>query len=259
MLLYRMAVVEPQSRLLALPDPCLLVVLQCCAADSHHSLFSAARSHSRLHQAAVLALRSIRAEVPGQLQLDSVMLYLRKHWSNVDRIFIRGPKDRHVTRHHLPTSLQISSLHLERISLQLGVLGAAAALAALKQLQLESCSLVGIVTAGVTEAFSQLLMWLDHLSVVDVFVNAERTQFPTSVFQQQQQQQQQQLTYLELAGVRLQGPDEASPALQPLQALTGLVDLRLHKVIALDCQITDDMLSGMHGLTCLDSAGGTDD
>jgi hypothetical protein len=34
--------------LLALPDDCLLAVLQCCAADDPHSVFSIARVHSRL-------------------------------------------------------------------------------------------------------------------------------------------------------------------------------------------------------------------
>jgi hypothetical protein len=64
------------SWLLALPDPCLLAVLQCCAADDRRSLFSAARAHSRLHQAAVLALSSITAVVSHQQQADSVLVYV---------------------------------------------------------------------------------------------------------------------------------------------------------------------------------------
>jgi hypothetical protein len=40
-------------------------------------------------------------------------------------------------------------------------------------------------------------------------------------------QRLQQLTYLELAKVLLKGPDRATPPLQPLQALTRLVDLRI--------------------------------
>jgi hypothetical protein len=54
--------------LLALPDPCLLAVLQYCAEDDRCSLFNAARAHSRLHQAAVLALRSIKAITNRQQQ-----------------------------------------------------------------------------------------------------------------------------------------------------------------------------------------------
>jgi hypothetical protein len=48
------------SLLLALPDPCLLTVLQYCAADDQRGLCSAARAHSRLHQAAVEVLCSIQ-------------------------------------------------------------------------------------------------------------------------------------------------------------------------------------------------------
>jgi hypothetical protein len=60
-----MASKEPApSLLLALPDPCLVAVLRCCAADSQCSLFNAARAHSRLRQAAVLALRSITTVHP---------------------------------------------------------------------------------------------------------------------------------------------------------------------------------------------------
>jgi hypothetical protein len=52
--------------LLALPDSCLLALLQSYAADDQRSLFSAARAHSRLHQAAVAALHSITAHAPKQ-------------------------------------------------------------------------------------------------------------------------------------------------------------------------------------------------
>ena len=64
----------------------------------------------------------------------------------------------------------------------------------------------------------------------------------------------QQLTYLELACVYLQGPDLEGPALQPLQALTRLADLRLAPVIAPDSLVAVDgsMLSGMQHLTRLE-------
>jgi hypothetical protein len=66
-----------QSVLLTeLPDPCLLRVLQCCAADDQRSLLSAARAHSRLHQAAVQALSSITLQgVTHQHQADGVLLW----------------------------------------------------------------------------------------------------------------------------------------------------------------------------------------
>jgi hypothetical protein len=72
--------------LLQLPDACLLAVLQCCA-DEPCSLFSAARAHSRLHQAAVLAASSISFVLKeGRLvkerpdQTDSWLLYLSNIW-----------------------------------------------------------------------------------------------------------------------------------------------------------------------------------
>jgi hypothetical protein len=68
--------------------------------------------------------------------------------------------------------------------------------------------------------------------------------------------QMQQLTHLELASITPQRTGEASPALQPLQALTGLVDLRLNLpwprgwgTLPL---VSDSMLSGMQHLTRLE-------
>jgi hypothetical protein len=68
-------------------------------------------------------------------------------------------------------------------------------------------------------------------------------------------QRLQQLTHLELASIKLQGPDQGANALQPLQALTGLVDLQL--VATAGVQFGDEdiptasILAGMHRLTCL--------
>ena len=84
------AVLSPQvmgsegSWLLALPDPCLLLVLQCFAADDYRSLIHAARAHSRLHQAAVVALRSITASVRHQQQMEGVIAYVGKHSQHVN-------------------------------------------------------------------------------------------------------------------------------------------------------------------------------
>lgn len=71
---------EAAVSLVQLPDACLLAVMRCCAADpdSPRSVCSAARTHSRLHQAAVEALSSITARVDQQ-QADSVVRYLAKH------------------------------------------------------------------------------------------------------------------------------------------------------------------------------------
>jgi hypothetical protein len=83
--------------------------------------------------------------------------------------------------------------------------------------------------------------------------------FPTGALQQLQQ-----LTYLELADMRLLGPDQEQPALQPLQVLTRLVDLRLTSVGAYGSvqepgsRITASMLASMHNLTCLHMSSGVE-
>jgi hypothetical protein len=82
-----MALEEPASTLLDLPDPCLVAVLRCCANDQR-CLCSAARAHSRLHQAAVLALRSITAVKATQQQAHSMLQYLEKHGQHLDSISI---------------------------------------------------------------------------------------------------------------------------------------------------------------------------
>jgi hypothetical protein len=65
-------------------------MLQCCAADSYRTLFSAAMSHSRLHQAAAVALRTVTAVVPRQHLADGVLLYLANHGQHVERLNLQG-------------------------------------------------------------------------------------------------------------------------------------------------------------------------
>jgi hypothetical protein len=76
---------ELPMQLHQLPDPCLLAVLQYCAQDLG-SLFSAARAHSRLHQAAVEALRCISVHRLTQQRVNQLMRYLSKHGQHVDSI-----------------------------------------------------------------------------------------------------------------------------------------------------------------------------
>lgn len=49
-------------------SPVLLSVMRYCAADGHHSLFSAATAHSTLHQAAVLTFNTSDFGIPAVLQ-----------------------------------------------------------------------------------------------------------------------------------------------------------------------------------------------
>jgi hypothetical protein len=160
-----------------------VTVLRCCAADSHHSLFNAARAHSRLRQAAVLALRSITAVLPDQQQADSVLLYLRKHGKHIDSIDIKGrPRNNRedlTASIILPSNLQLSSLQLSYLKVQLqpghgfqGVLGCAG-VQTLKKLRLSSCELPNEAAAqGLTAALSELPAGLEHLCIL---VAARRT------------------------------------------------------------------------------------
>lgn len=104
------------SLLLALPGECLVGILQCFAAEDLCSLFSAARSHSKLHQAAVTALRSMTVAVTQKQQLDGVLHYLGKYSKHIDSLTVRNstswPHPR-ITLRQLPSNLQLSSLNLQ--------------------------------------------------------------------------------------------------------------------------------------------------
>lgn len=67
-----------------LPDPCLLVVLQ-CSPDDPAGLCSAARAHSRLQ----CQCKCISADVYQQKQVARVMMYARKY-SRVHSISLQG-------------------------------------------------------------------------------------------------------------------------------------------------------------------------
>jgi hypothetical protein len=133
---------EASLLLTDLPDPCLLVVLRCLS-DDPDSLCSAARAHSRLHQAAVVALGTVSAKITTQQQVADSLPYLRKHSQHIDSMQLRGGGATPVSLsvlHQPPPNLHLTSLILFGFGLQLrpdgfqGVLGAA--VRSLKQLRL---------------------------------------------------------------------------------------------------------------------------
>ena len=206
----------------------------------------------------MLALRSITAVVNRQQQADGVMQYLNKHHQHIDSVQLKS----RAVLSALPTNLQLRSLQLDWVRLQLqpgdgfhGVLGAAGT--ALKQLRLSECTLVGDVGANV---LSHLPAGLEHLSISELRLSAspESLQTQKLVFQTGVLQTLQQLTHLELALIKLQGPDRVANAVQPLQALNGLVDLRLagmcRRLDESDSPliVTASILSSMPLLTRLD-------
>lgn len=247
---------EPRSLLLELPEECLVAVMRCCAADDLCSFFSAARSHSRLHQAAMAALHTVSAVVSQQQQADSMLLFLGKQGQQVDRLDLEQTGASIITVRQLPPNLRLGSLCLDRLHLQLqpadgfrGVLGAAEGIAALKQLQLRRCKLRD-GNDGLAAALAQLPAGLEALCFAFVRGIGYWALLPTAALQRLLQ-----LTSLQLARVLLQGADEASPVLQPLQALTRLVDLQLDMVDTTDgapVRLTASMLSNTCSLTCLE-------
>jgi hypothetical protein len=249
-----MAIEEPASTLLELPDQCLVAVLRCC--NNQRCLLSAAKAHSRLHQAAVIALRSIKAVKATQQQADGMLQYLEKHGQHLDSISISGDMGCTITL-PLAGNVQLNTIHsvqLDRVGLHpclqlqpghglLGVLGPAAGVAALTQLRLSDCKLRDTAAAdALASAFWQLPQGMQHLSIKSSTV---RFRLPAGVCRQLQQ-----LTRLELICIDVVGSDGTSSKLQDLPSLTRLVDLQLHTVWHVD--ITGDMLSGMRHLTRLE-------
>jgi hypothetical protein len=296
-----------ESLLLALPDPCLLAVLQFCAVSDQRSLFSAARTHSKLHQAAAAALRSITADLPQLQQAHSVKLYLRNHTQHVSSINLTATEVYPVRVRQFPPELQLKSLQLEWFHLQLlpgtprqvsnpllpqpsfqGVLGDAASVAALTQLRLADCDLLDELSSGGLAALSVLPTRLEHLSISRIYSGSFKAHFPAGVLPRLQQ-----LTYLELADMYLLHPPMAeslglpplfffgmegngeegegegikaweTAALQPLQALTRLVELQLDNLQfdrgedTSHCRITASIIPSSSHLKRLVLSGGVE-
>ena len=241
---------EPMQ-LLQLPDPCLLAVLQCCA-DDPRSLLSAARAHPRLHQAAVAALSSVSAEgITQQQVVDNVGLYLSKHGHHVSSVSVAGVVCGKLKLRQLPPNLQLDKLSLTDLLLQLqpgsGFQGVVQPGLPLKHLRLCRCAVLDGAEA-LTAALA-LLPGLQHLSLdLTSMYTQRRFRLPADVLSGLQQ-----LTYLELEGVKVKGPDPGCLALQPLQALTRLAGLRLS--VGETTAVTSSMLSGMQHLTRLELTG----
>jgi hypothetical protein len=119
--------------LLELPDVCLHAVLRCLAPDPR-SLFSAARAHSKLYQAALMLLTSIKCvstwPQPQQQHINSFLLYLSRHCqrvSGIDTHILAAPDPLSGRRaageedmqaaylHEFPAGLQLRSLVLHAV------------------------------------------------------------------------------------------------------------------------------------------------
>jgi hypothetical protein len=245
------------TNLLALPDQCLLAVMQCCAHDTP-STISAATAHSRLHQAAVEALGSmtvISAKCRDQARVDSMLLYLSKHGQHVRSLALHGQQRWDVQRLELPLSLtKLEGLLLEgmRLHLQPGSGGTQGVLRAglhLTRLELSDCMLLDGV-----EALAAALMQLpdlEHLRAGSLSTKGMQVFFPFDVLPHLQQ-----LTCLIL--VHSQGrasnriARKGDITSQSLQALTRLADLEFASPgSSYRERVTADMLSSADQLTRL--------
>jgi hypothetical protein len=250
------------SWLLELPDSCLMAVLQRTADDlGLQSLFSAARAHSKLHETATVALRSISVTNLHWQQAHSLLLYLAQHGQHVDSLALQEDQKwaKPVFHLQLPAKVQPGSLQLPGFQIQLqpgktcrGVLGPAA-WKVLQQLRIADCVVLD-GQAGLAAALMQLPA-LEHLSLVRprVFQSAfvDRTHKLT-VMTAGVLPQLQHLTYLELDSVDSMQAESWQAYMQGLELLTHLQDLRLAPDWA-DQQhcFTASMLSGAHQLTRL--------
>jgi hypothetical protein len=229
--------------LLQLPDPCLLAVLQCLT-DDPVSLFSAARAHSRLNQAAVVALSSIKVTVKNAQQLDySLLPYLDKHGQHVNSLAVQGRCVSSVKLRELPANLQLTQLQLEgnlRVQLQprdcyQGVLRPGLPL---KQLRL-GLACVLLDRERLSAALHELRA-LEHLSV-----SFNDKELVPGVLQELQH-----VTCLHMyCDIGYTRDPLSRTFLQPLQALTRLVDLEVGG--SPSPPYTSDMLSGLCSLTHL--------
>jgi hypothetical protein len=111
------------SELLHLPDACLMAVLQCCADDTR-SMFSAARAHSRLHQATQEVLSSIQIyRIQQQQQIRGLLLYVSQHGQQIDSLEVGAADNRLLSFLELPSDLQLRKLDLSNFTVQLQPVG----------------------------------------------------------------------------------------------------------------------------------------
>jgi hypothetical protein len=188
--------------------------------------------------------------------IDLEGVHKEKFFHYIDSTDLDGVQNDEVSLYQLPTNCQLRSLQLSKMQVQLqssatsqGVLGASAIAPALKQLRLNTCAILDEVPNEALEAaLSHLPSELEHLSVSRL--TPSHIRFPVAVLQHLQH-----LTYLELAGIDLQGPDEDHPSLQALQAMTRLVELRLDFTCGNKPDLSASVLSCARHLMRLEVAG----
>jgi hypothetical protein len=219
-------------------------------------LLRAATAHSRLQQAAVMALSNISAGRWRKDQGESLLLYLAKHGQHVRSLALHGLYPAMQLLELPPSLTKLSSLQLEHMTLQLqpGLAGTQGVLRAglpLTRLELSECGLLD-GAQGLEAALAQLPD-LQHLSIDSVRDEHDKGRylFPTAVLSQ--------LTNPTSLFLGVYGRDSSSDvrvALRSLRALTRLVGLELDLASYSPCCLDTDMLSGAVQLTRLQAYRG---
>jgi hypothetical protein len=235
------------TSLLDLPDPCLLAVLRCCCADPH-TLFSAARANSRLRQAAAVALSSISSKVNDQQQLQSLLVYLNNHTSDVTSLTMQGPISGAPYMLELPAALELCSLDIANLPVRLtpgdSFAGVLHAWPGLKKLRLSDCLLVD--EGDSLHAALLLLPTLHHLSLEGLHLHGDEWDM-CAPFKLEVLDHLQRLTFLELKTLSFQ--HDGSNVTHPLEQLT---DLQCLQLASNRLTVSASTTSGMQQLTHLE-------
>lgn len=146
--------------LVELPTPCLQRILQLLMPDTL-SVSSAARAHSRLQQASVVALSSIYADATwNQAKQQSLLQYVRKHCQHISSMDLWGLQE----LNSVVPCPKLQDLHLSNCSVQLtGQEGLLHNMQQLTVLELYNCR-VQDSSSDVAAALSQLPS-LQHLTI----------------------------------------------------------------------------------------------
>jgi hypothetical protein len=256
-----MAADNTPTQLLELPESCLLQVLQYCA-DDLRSIFSAARAHPRLHQAALLAITSITTVINCQQQASGLLVFLdTQHGQHIDSINLRAPwspgAEPTFNLCQLPPGLQLGSLELSALVVQLqprnGFQGVLRPGVPFKKLCLTHCTLLD-GTAGLAAALLSL-PGLQHLSI-EADVDADSNVLTAGAFPAAVLSSLQQLTYLNIDCQVTGKAGVEGPVMQHLGYLTRLVELRLCVWMPGEpAYVSSSMLSSLQCLTLLELKG----
>lgn len=172
------------TSLLQLPDECLQAVLRFHAHDPI-TLFSAARAHSRLQQAAAVVPKTLKMAIcessRAQQQINSLLTYSSRYVPHIRSVDISSvyrwswdmlcsPRKIEALVCELPAGLQLRSLRLEAAGVQLspcgGLRGVLEGLTSLTLLQLLGCTLLEEV--GCPTVPLEQLLTLQHLEVTAI-------------------------------------------------------------------------------------------